>query len=222
MLKPALVFISTLIAVAKAASLQNPIVTTAYYTSTYVGGSALVEINDINNNGLAVGELLMLSKAGPPLYGTTYRNGVFYPIYNVPNSMDGTRLTGINDNGTYVGYGAPQFSNAFSGFVGASQNPSAAPATLNYPGALSTYPYSINNAGTIVGGYSSSTDGLEHGFIYRPDGTFQTLDDLALQSTALVGINNHGQIVSTVAIPTNTGYPNPGPSRQVGFLYSGG
>ncbi len=57
-----------------------------------------------------------------------------------------------------------------------------------------------------MGGYISSVDGLEHGFIYRPDGTFRTLDDPALKGTKLVGINNSGQIVGASSDGSTTGF----------------
>ena len=71
--------------------------------------------------------------------------------------------------------------------------------------------------GTIVGGYISSTDGQEHGFSYRADGTFRTLNDPVLANTTLVGIHNLGQIVGTVGLATSTS-----PNQLPGFLYSGG
>ena len=91
------------------------------------------------------------------------------------------------------------------------------PATpLNVPGAVSTFPYSINDAGIIVGSYISSVDNLEHGFIYRPDGTFQTLDNPLTSATRLVGINNAGQIVGVNNVSPGSSYSTSG------FLYTGG
>ncbi len=222
MFRPALVVISTFITVANAASLQNPTVTTAYYTSSYSCCGPYLQLNSINNNGLAIGEFLMQSnRNSPPFQGTTFENYIYQPVYGVPNPINGTRLTGINDSGMYVGYGAPKGSTVFSGFLGTTSTQVFPTTPLNAPGASSTFPYAINNAGTVVGGYISSIDGLEHGFVYRADGSFQTLDNPAFQSTTLVGINNLGQVVGTTAI-LNPGNDYPNPSLRVGFLYSGG
>ena len=89
---------------------------------------------------------------------------------------------------------------AFSGFVSSVQTPYVPATLLNVPGAISTFHRAINDAGVIVGSYINAVDSLEHGFIYRPDGTFQTLHNPAFPNTALVGINNHGQIVGTSSI----------------------
>ena len=217
MTKSALLLLSSLVVVTHAATLQDPVYTSAYYTSVYPG---FHELNAINNNGLAVGEQFnehpnrFTGNDFSALAYNTLTGSISFGLA-VPNPNDSTRLTGINDTGSYVGYGAPSTSSsAFSGFVNSIQTQYAPATLLNVPGAISTFPLAINDAGVIVGSYISAVDNLEHGFIYRPDGTFQTLDNPASPNTALVGINNHGQIVgaSSIAISPSTN----------GFFYSSG
>ena len=201
--------------VAHAATLQDPTYTSACYTSVYPGIS---ELNFINNQGLAVGEQMSNSR-NIPSYVVTYdahTGGIQTLNYNVPTPTNGTRLTGINDVGTYVSYSSVPSSAAISGFVSSVNTPYSSPTPFNVPGAVSTFPYSINDAGVIVGSYISSVDRGEHGFISHPDGTFQTLDNPGATTTRLVGINNAGQIVG-VNNPLLSPY-----YATSGFLYSGG
>jgi probable HAF family extracellular repeat protein len=66
--------------------------------------------------------------------------------------------------------------------------------TLDFPGATSTYPQSINNHGQVVGFYTDSS-GSPHGFI-EAGGTYTTLDIPGALATDLTGINNSGQILA--------------------------
>ena len=89
--------------------------------------------------------------------------------------------------------------------------------TLDYPSGIAdsqTYPEGINDAGQIVGSYTSVIDNVSahYGFLYRA-GTYITLaDPSAPQFTSAIGINNAGQVVGAYAINYQT----------YGFLYSGG
>ena len=65
--------------------------------------------------------------------------------------------------------------------------------TINFPGATSTTPESINNLGQIVGNYYDS-EGVRHGFLLST-GVFTTIDVPQAISTAPGGINNYGQII---------------------------
>jgi YVTN family beta-propeller protein len=65
--------------------------------------------------------------------------------------------------------------------------------TINFPGATSTSPETINNIGQVVGSYVDS-EGVTHGFLLSA-GTFTTINYPGAISTDAVGINNNGQIV---------------------------
>ena len=47
--------------------------------------------------------------------------------------------------------------------------------TITFPGAINTYGDFVNAAGAVVGSYID-TDGMPHGFIRNPDGSFTTID----------------------------------------------
>ena len=64
---------------------------------------------------------------------------------------------------------------------------------LTYPGSVATFPWGINDKGTVVGSYLNSKD-TKHGFIYS-NGTWATLDDPTAKTGGLLGISNTGAIV---------------------------
>jgi probable HAF family extracellular repeat protein len=83
---------------------------------------------------------------------------------------------------------------------------------INYPGAVATQAYSINNSGQIVGEYDNQSGG-SHGFLYS-GGNYTSIDYPGASSTQAYGINDSGQIVGD--------YSDPSGQDLHGFLYSGG
>jgi hypothetical protein len=85
---------------------------------------------------------------------------------------------------------------------------------VDFPGAISTFLYGINNAGDLVGAYVSD-DGNDnestHGFLLR-NGVFTTIDYPESRLTVAAGINNHGVI---------TGQYNDSDGFGHGFVYNG-
>jgi YVTN family beta-propeller protein/probable HAF family extracellular repeat protein len=79
----------------------------------------------------------------------------------------------------------------------AAQQPTAGPPeqflTIDFPGATSTSPQTINNLGQIVGNYTDEQN-VTHGFLLSA-GAFTTIDVPGAISTVAGGINNFGQIV---------------------------
>jgi probable HAF family extracellular repeat protein len=69
--------------------------------------------------------------------------------------------------------------------------------TIDFPGALSTYPMGINNAGQIVG-YYVNPDDINHGFIFE-QGTYKTIDAPNAQHSYVFAINNTGQMLGSCA-----------------------
>lgn len=65
---------------------------------------------------------------------------------------------------------------------------------LDYPGAVSTEVYGINDSGFIVGGYSVIHYGPESGFATK-DGKFKPVNYPSATTTVCTGINDSGQIV---------------------------
>jgi hypothetical protein len=89
-------------------------------------------------------------------------------------------------------------------------------AKSNVPGARSTFPGGINNAGVSVGTYVDST-GVAHGYILQGK-TLTTLDDpdASPGTTGATGVNLNG------ALSVVGNYVDPKNGTVAGFLYQGG
>lgn len=127
--------------------------------------------NGSNSVGAVVGQL------GAPVLGI-YANGAFYTQISdpmLPKTRGNTELFAINQGGVVVG------ASDVRGFV----LKNGVFTTLTVSGAR-TFPYTINDAGVIGGGYLSGNNTL--GFILGKSGvkTFPF---------AVVGINNHDHIL---------------------------
>ena len=85
-------------------------------------------------------------------------------------------------------------------------------AKTNVPGALQTFPSSINNAGVTVGQYEDSS-GVNHGYILKGK-SLTTLDDPNGTNTNAQGINFNG------AIKVVGYYTNNSTQQSMGFLYT--
>ena len=64
--------------------------------------------------------------------------------------------------------------------------------TIQFPGAVSTYPVAINDAGAIVGWYYDGT--TEHGFLEYQN-SYTKLEPAGASSSFASGINKAGEIV---------------------------
>jgi len=64
---------------------------------------------------------------------------------------------------------------------------------IDYPGAVQTECWGIDNAGDVVGEYVDGL-GISHGFLLS-GGAYSTIDYPHLRDTGLYGINDVGQIV---------------------------
>ena len=74
--------------------------------------------------------------------------------------------------------------------------PSATSFTIDYPGALVTWPLGVNNAGTVVGYYADNA-GI-HGFVFQGAGStgrYASVDVPGSIQTEIHGINNRGVTV---------------------------
>lgn len=114
-----------------------------------------------------------------------------------------TNLTGINDSGAIAGLYADS-SFIFHGFV----DTSGSFQTIDYPRALQSTIWGINDAGGVAGSWFPVGGMVEHGFFYR-GGVFSSFDFPDALETAAYGINGAGQIV---------GYYNDSTGRRHGFL----
>ena len=98
-------------------------------------------------------------------HGVILENGELQQ-YDFPGAAE-THIYGISDEtGALSGniVDAAGVSHAFSGDL-----------TITFPGAVNTYGDFVNAAGAVVGSYVDA-DGMFHGFIRHPDGSFTTID----------------------------------------------
>jgi autotransporter-associated beta strand protein/probable HAF family extracellular repeat protein len=176
-------------------------------TVTYPNlGDTSAIANAINNNGQVVG-----AASG---HAFLYSNGAMTSLGSSTISANG-----INDSGQIVGYGNfivdpdnDTANRAFSAFVTQGN------VSLNVLGNLlnqdplgTSYAYSINNSGQIVGEASSPThnDNVKKAFLYS-SGSMTNLGTFGGTISKADSINNNGQIVGLAAISASTNH---------GFLY---
>lgn len=90
-----------------------------------------------------------------------------------------------------------------TGAAANAQTPAYTFTKIEFPGAISTEPHGINNAGQIVGTYIDAS-GIPHGFLF--DGTTYTEISFpgAIYNYAL-GISNSGQILGSHSFHTSIG-----------------
>ena len=131
--------------------------------STYdFPGSQNTYFYALGNNGNAAGHY----KDSNGLYhGVILENGELRQ-YDFPGAAE-TNIYGLSDEtGALSGniVDAAGVSHAFSGDL-----------IITFPGAVATYGDFVNAAGAVVGSYVDA-DGMFHGFIRHPDGSFTTID----------------------------------------------
>ena len=111
-------------------------------------------------------------------------------IFGVPNAIY-TSLNKRNYSGTSVG--AYQMTNN-SAAVGLVLAPSGSWTPLRYPGAYQTRLFGINRSNVIVGAYTTSFGGNQHGFKYS-GGHFTKINFPNSVQTIPTAINDNGVIV---------------------------
>jgi uncharacterized membrane protein len=142
----------------------------------------LGQVNGVNNKGIVVGDFLSeeevwTSFLEKPNGTTTTFDALGTAINPGPT---GTRATAINAEGQITGYYGDPTDNLQHGYI---RQPDGKVVTFNVPGASSTNPASINNAGDIVG---TNTNGA---FLRKAGGKLVPLTDLSP-----VVINDIGEI----------------------------
>jgi hypothetical protein len=104
---------------------------------------------------------------------------------------DSTAVTGLNENGSIIGYRKNDDQNPTQGFLwyGGSTLPAVYDGyvQINFPGSLGTFPASINAYETIVGSYN--TAGGSYDFVRSPDGAFTTLSVPGTAAGCAMGVS---------------------------------
>lgn len=153
-------------------------------------------LEGINDRGAAVGGYCDTLSCNPEeaQHGFLFSNGKYSKIDYL---TAGTSLAaeGINNRGQIVGGYCP---GSVQCLIGLSPSNHAFLldrgifTTLDYPSALGTLAYAINDTGNIVGFYEDSST-TTHGYLYQ-SGTFTTLDFPNAAWTLPLGINNAGTV----------------------------
>ena len=125
-------------------------------------GSQKTDFYALSHNGVAAGHY----KDSDGLYhGVVLEDGELRQ-YDFPGATQ-TFIYGISDEtGALSGNIVDEagVTHAFSGDL-----------IITFPGAVATYGDFVNAAGAVVGSYTDA-DGMPHGYIRNPDGSFTTLD----------------------------------------------
>jgi probable HAF family extracellular repeat protein len=176
----------------------------------------IVRLTDINNKGQLIGN----DFAGDGFFIDKKHRATEIRCPSDVSDNNSTTVSAINNAGQVVG------SCSDGGFV---RDRNGNIAIINFPGAVNTVAYGINDLGEVVGQYGNSPftepTGIArfHGFVWR-NGVYTTIDAPFSDAvhTALLGINNAGQIIGTYL------HHRPGSSdindydSEVAFLYDSG
>lgn len=157
------------------------------YVAPVEGYVTATTINSINDARNFVGEYIVNGSTGGA-YAKI--DGVFTPL-PAPGVLP--EATGINNLNQIVGvYSDDPISGIYHGYFLDSDETLT---SFDFPGAASTIPNAINDAGFIVGSWY---DGHKtHGCLIQLPSTFISYDVPGALSTQFTGINNNGKICGT-------------------------
>jgi uncharacterized membrane protein len=119
-----------------------------------------------------------------------YRKGRYTPLDTVPGYPMTSHL-GFNNRGQIVGAYLVDEAPTIRGFL---RDERGDYKPIDVPGAAVTFPFDINDRGTLVGIYSRDLVGMQ-GFLRRPNGAVTTVDVPGASSTVPSGVNNRGAVV---------------------------
>lgn len=141
-----------------------------------------------NTSAVAVNRSRMIAgEAGGPSYQAFLRTADgAVTVFGNPD--DFTQVAGMNDDGTIAGYISHQdYQAAYVRTIDGTIT------TFVAPNGHGTYPYAINNSGTIAGTFGVRNKDA-HGFLRTADGTFTPFRVAGSQSTQILALNNRGAI----------------------------
>ena len=163
------------------------------YLTVDVPGALFTEAGRSNEPGQTAGDYLAADGIDRPFVRN--RDGSF----SLRNGAPGASVTignDINDRGDVLGWFTtdPNGQTGFQGYVLRGNNYIL---TFAYPEAdvTNTFAIGFNQVGTIIGSFTTTTPGVEHGFVRSADGRFTQLDFPDSVQTEAFGINDAGDIV---------------------------
>jgi probable HAF family extracellular repeat protein len=162
-------------------------------------GSISSYLEGINDLGVAVGGYCDVGSCNPETaeHGFLYSRGKYTKL-DYPATGTSLAAEGINNLGEVVGGYCPGSATCPLGLSPSNHAfllHHGVFTTLDYPGAIATLAYAINDSGSMVGYYEDSSTRL-HGYLYR-NGVFTTIDYPNSDWTIPLGVNNAG-IVSGI------------------------
>jgi len=151
------------------------------FTTVGLPGTTFNQLLGLDNRGRAAGFFQDADGMNHAWIRDAHGNFLVPPIQN-------SQATGINDDGTVVGFTMPN-ANTASGYV--LRNDTL--RLVNYPGSTFTQVLGENNEGQAVGAYNDA-QGNAHGFVYD-HGTFSAVNVPGATATTINGINDRGRLV---------------------------
>ena len=150
-------------------------------------GAGFTEAFEITENGDIVG--WFTDHAGMSHGFVRDRGGVFSQI-DVPGSAWTIALAGTNRGEVAGFYGDPVDGDVQHGFV---RDRAGNVIAFSVPGAIITQPFGMNEAGVIVGVFSTGSE--ERGFYGTLLGTIVVVDYPDVDTSALLGVSNAGTFI---------------------------
>lgn len=191
---------------------QQQSATTAFtFTTIDHPGATCTQALGINNSGQIVGAYWNCGSL--PVHGFLLDQGTFTTI-DVPGATV-TQPDGINDSSEITGFCEGDGCALGGSFL---RDKTGNFSMFRFPSSCSTIALGLNNSVQIVGSYTFTCSGSNHGFLLS-GGSFSTFDFPSsappIGSNEAIGNNNHGDIVGT--------YGMTGPFvENHGYLFSGG
>lgn len=163
------------------------------FTTIDYPGAAYTSLSGINSAGQVVGGFDSRPSPQFPQHGFSYDGVTFTPI-DYPDSLCGTDVFSVNDNGQMVGtYNGEGCAASERGFM----YDGTAFSSIEVPGTINNNALSINNKGQIVGSVDYGT--LQRAYLAESS-TFSEFDFPGGGTTTEAhGISDNGQIVGYFA-----------------------
>ena len=162
------------------------------YVNIDVPDSLFVEAAKSNDAGAIAGDYVAQDGIDRPFVRDRFGNLIFKSGFPGAAVTYGVK---VNNQGSLLGGYTldPSGATGFHGYILTGIDF----ATFDYPGAnvTSTFPLDMNEVGTIVGSYKTTTEGEEHGFMRSAQGVFTQIDFPGSVQSEAFGINAAGDIV---------------------------